>query len=1774
MLPAPAPCKTNSSNASWRSISWNSSKAKFKRSKSTTDTAEGGITGNVYNYRAVKEYKAQSSTTLQECILNRIHLGKFTEHVFCETVFASVLIADISGFTKLASTLEVEDLKRHINNFFTLLLGNIIRKHKGDVVKFCGDAVLIMWTAPLNAAPMVHRTCVENSTECGLDMLATCGRYDSGEKDAPVSLRLHCGMSAGELHYMSLGSKERMEFLISGPLLADMGVAASNAKTGEICVSPTAFSYLYKQFEGFTTPHGSVKITKKVKAVQQQAPTCSSFLRKKHAKIHVDTSPALEDKLTVDYAKTDNAMRSAIMNALPMVAQPKDFKISLARYVHESARPAIANKTSEHIAELRLVTTMFIQLHNLDDDFNTGRIDRPQQAMLIVLDSMKRLQGSLRQYVVDDKGCVMICCFGVPGFSTPNDSVRAITAAFGIRSNLTQFNIECRIGIAQGTVFCGYVGSSYRHEYSVMGSSVNLAARLMGKCDVSQILVDSNVHFDARDEFVFVALPKVKAKGYDAPVAVFSPLKHVMDNSTFDDIHRRVSVVKQQEIVGRRHELSLLGSALRNYLISTRASINHELFHTEATMSITDSPCSRSVKNKFVIVGGPGYGKTALINELIRSNADLLLNAPRLNCHLASMMEPYEMIRQLFKVSLGHDVLPVVTSNKGVEHSISNDDGDFEPESTGPAVSEDYEQNLLEDMYTAIEARVKKYLSNLSFDYVSHEDVWEGGASVDLGDGGDIEDDEAAIYFCRSGSSRASNTRSGTSNSVFHVVSKSRDPYPDRSSVLKSVITSSDGKRCNSVSPDRSLSHSFSDQLSAATPDGINVAAQTKVFGILDVLPLLRICLGTNIQPSEELLCQFTTSGREEMICSLLSEILKHFIYTSKSKTVIVEDLQWCDPESFDAILHLLAQMDAGIFLGSMRPVEQYKNSKNRYVRATSFEGTTQVNGVDDISHICDLISLGTLTRNNVRTLIEITLGSSLLADEPNILSDQSISNILAKSNGGVAGLVVDQVKQFEVRVSKARYGASSPSTGNRDGMQQFDRLSHENKIVLKMASVCGTGFTVFMLNLTLDKMGYGNIASHLEKSLVEIEEKGIIKRVFTMPDRADSTVGMSYLSRARSASTRRMASQNSGATSSRDSKAKSYTFLDKAFRENVYSLMLEGQRQAVHAIIARNLAEAYESAVDDQQVGDAEALAFHFSRARNLEKEIKYTEEAAMKSHQGFLTLTAYCHYHQLFKLTTCQRSVDQVIEDCCLDVANSQGDPFSRVFKSHDFGRVTANNRYLPGTDLSKLIRSKCSLIPTFKMCVYVAHMSILSYKLGELTRSHNLSRLASHIKDVNASVMKLPVKLSYRNTEMKWLFGSMFFYQGDLCLMRGLLGDAEMYFAKSLALIPQSDTYSYAQTCCGMATVSLFTKGMAGAQEWYKKFNVKLIRDRKDVRFSYVHLHRGVLTATTGDFHEAEQSFLHAATRTVLRQDDSPLRLQIENILSWMHFVSGHPQLVHDRLKMLAEYDLILQKIWSNELLIVIHIVRGQFFDAYHLLSRLKRLQRGHYGLCYYYALYGFLSVCEKIFLHDDLAEREKCINAVIYAGDQLILRSQLSPIGFLCLFFVAYSSQSILYHESSSNVSPSVPSIFRRGGGCVHRLRRVAKKTLQQFRNLVKTLPFLQPLEDVLLMQESRVAKVPVKSFSVDYFHESPYDEKYKQFVFGLLFWHLEKVEYMRTFALHIRADGSAEDEISDNLKQRVYLSQYGVPSQHPLFHSLNASQTSHCGISASTTRENI
>ena len=130
------------------------------------------------------------------------------------TTEAAILFVDISGFTSLCTSLDVNTVHGHMNKYFTALLDTVTTA-AGDVVRFVGDAILCAWfmqdVKDSNALVLATRA----ACRCALELIKSCGAFPIPELEQ--NLTIHCGLGAGRVHCFRSGVKsERMEMLISG----------------------------------------------------------------------------------------------------------------------------------------------------------------------------------------------------------------------------------------------------------------------------------------------------------------------------------------------------------------------------------------------------------------------------------------------------------------------------------------------------------------------------------------------------------------------------------------------------------------------------------------------------------------------------------------------------------------------------------------------------------------------------------------------------------------------------------------------------------------------------------------------------------------------------------------------------------------------------------------------------------------------------------------------------------------------------------------------------------------------------------------------------------------------------------------------------------------------------------------------------------------------------------------------------------------------------------------------------------------------------------------------------------------------------------------------------------------------------------------------------------------------------------------------------------------------------------------------------------------------
>jgi hypothetical protein len=67
-----------------------------------------------------------------------------------ERFHGTLLFVDISGFTILSQKLTIDRLRSFINAYFKRLI-DIVHKYDGEVIKFAGDALFIIWQTKVNS---------------------------------------------------------------------------------------------------------------------------------------------------------------------------------------------------------------------------------------------------------------------------------------------------------------------------------------------------------------------------------------------------------------------------------------------------------------------------------------------------------------------------------------------------------------------------------------------------------------------------------------------------------------------------------------------------------------------------------------------------------------------------------------------------------------------------------------------------------------------------------------------------------------------------------------------------------------------------------------------------------------------------------------------------------------------------------------------------------------------------------------------------------------------------------------------------------------------------------------------------------------------------------------------------------------------------------------------------------------------------------------------------------------------------------------------------------------------------------------------------------------------------------------------------------------------------------------------------------------------------------------------------------------------------------------
>lgn len=287
-------------------------------------------------------------------------------------------------------------------------------------------------------------------------------------------------------------------------------------------------------------------------------PACGAQLKRSTGKVCQSCGrPILGDAERCELCDTraqqiDQKYRQFRELSVPMPAYhrlgPKEYVQGI---VSESTRP---------VSERRVITTLFADVvgstslaEKLDPEDVTRIINSAFKGMVW---PVKKYEGTLARLMGDG----ILAIFGAP-VAHENNSARACNAALEMLENISELSeriaqtfpvdgIKIRVGISSGLAVVGEVGTPERSEYTAIGDSVNLAARLQSIAKPGSIAISGSVKSELDNLFETGSLGKHSIRGKSERVEVY-------DLIGLASSHNNEVAHFKKNLVGREHELQV-----------------------------------------------------------------------------------------------------------------------------------------------------------------------------------------------------------------------------------------------------------------------------------------------------------------------------------------------------------------------------------------------------------------------------------------------------------------------------------------------------------------------------------------------------------------------------------------------------------------------------------------------------------------------------------------------------------------------------------------------------------------------------------------------------------------------------------------------------------------------------------------------------------------------------------------------------------------------------------------------------------------------------------------------------------------------------------------------------------------------------------------------------------------------------------------------------------------------------------------------------------------
>jgi class 3 adenylate cyclase len=175
----------------------------------------------------------------------------------------AIMMSDLRNFTPLSESLSPEETIRILNRYFSHMI-NIIQRHRGIIVDFFGDALLVFFD-PMDGP--VAPTSLQ-AIHCALEMQKEIEPFNTQSRSEGLpELHMGVGVNAGDVVVGNIGSDTRAKYGIVGAPVNLTNRIQSVAEAGDVLISEFIYRYVEDSLvinRSFETPlkgvHDPVKL--------------------------------------------------------------------------------------------------------------------------------------------------------------------------------------------------------------------------------------------------------------------------------------------------------------------------------------------------------------------------------------------------------------------------------------------------------------------------------------------------------------------------------------------------------------------------------------------------------------------------------------------------------------------------------------------------------------------------------------------------------------------------------------------------------------------------------------------------------------------------------------------------------------------------------------------------------------------------------------------------------------------------------------------------------------------------------------------------------------------------------------------------------------------------------------------------------------------------------------------------------------------------------------------------------------------------------------------------------------------------------------------------------------------------------------------------------------------------------------------------------------------------------------------------------------------------